>query len=95
MGSDEFKGVASGNYNLDNIATVSNEFQLWLDLSINEEPLTNICDNYDFEVRVDGDRKTNQISCECLENEPTGMPNSMRDRIWFSIDSEAGNARAA
>jgi len=92
--------IITGHYNLANISTVSNKFQLWLDISINDEPHQDVCSDYSFKVKAGGQEKTIPdpeavVSCEYLENETANLDNSARYRVWFKVKSDSTNPRAA
>ena len=96
MGADEYTGIFTGRYNLSNISTVSDEFQLWTDISINDQVPTDICNNYTFFVKTDDEIvQTSQLNCQSMGTDSTQIPNSNRYRIWFKINSNTSHQNAA
>jgi hypothetical protein len=86
--------IEIGNYNFSNISTLSDEFQLWIDISIDGQVLTTICQNYDFFVKQNDQIVTSNIECQYLENQQTEIDNSGRYRIWFKLNPDSNNQRA-
>lgn len=82
----EFEQPTTGNYNVTNTSTKSNEFQLWMDISIkNTAPGDTFNSNYSLSIKNSSDLSGNIQPIECEYEEAGKMPNSSRYKISFQI----------
>lgn len=86
----------ASNLNLGNISEISDEFQIWLDLSIDGYSTATACEDYTFSF-VDGEEKlkVEEIDCKEVSGSEMAGENSSRLRIWFKIDQNTDFDRAA
>ncbi len=76
--------VTAVNYNFANISTKSNNFQMWVDISINGQASHTICNDYNFVV--ESSSSTGDVEeTGCDDMGPGLAPGSERYRVWFRI----------
>lgn len=86
--------VVTGDFDLSNVSTRANEFQLWLDVSINGQANDRVCDEYHFVVEAGGRTAARQDGCMKVGVGKT--ENSTRYRTWFVVDpNDPGHPTAA
>ncbi len=82
-----FNKITTGNYYFSNVSTASNEFQMWLDISINGEAPKDVDSNYEF--KIESGNETGSIEeIKCEDKGAGRMPNSERYRVWFTINPQ-------
>jgi hypothetical protein len=91
--------ISSGNYVVTNSRTVSNQFELWLDVSINnQKPGENFCNDYQIEIKDCDDIPSNvSITPGKLERMSDGKlnnENSIRYRQFFQLVGSSGSQPA-
>ncbi len=91
------QAITTGNYNVTNSRTVSNCFELWLDISIdNQKPGSGFMTDYRIEIR-DATLPTG-VSIEtkdCYYRGDGRTPNSSRYRQFFKIEANTDDAAPA
>jgi hypothetical protein len=93
---DNTQTITTGNYKVTNSRTVSNQFELWLDVSINnQKPGAGFTSQYKIEVTSGAKASGVTISTEGCEYKGNGsMPNSSRYRQFFKINAGSGASPA-
>ncbi len=88
---DNGRTIVAGNPELANIRTGADEFQLWLDISVDGAKPNGFCENYGVDVVADG-MPVFQTGCSLIGSGE--IPNSTRYRVEFQIQSSE-NSNAA
>ena len=95
---DPNKTITTGNYNVTNSGKISNEFELWLDISINnEKPGSGFKNQYEIEIKnvTDSAPGVSIAVGECEHHGDGNTPNSSRYRQFFKIDANTEDAAPA
>lgn len=88
---NENQKILAGNYNFANIGKKANQFQVWVDISIDgENPGANLLSKYTFSIEVEEGATVNQTNYEQISSrtyigEGDLGPSSGRYRISFEI----------